>query len=217
MCGRYALVLSGKIDELPFVEESSQLELELPWECYNIAPTMRVPIVDSDRGVKLSTWGLIPHWSKTPPKRPLVNARLETAATKPSFRDAYKRHRCAVPASGFFEWTGPAKERVPYFIGPSESPYLWFAGLASWWERPEHKPLLSHTILTCSSMGTPLEDLHDRVPVALRRDQVSPWLGGEFQPEESDGKAFAEPYRVAREVNRTGHDDPSNLDPVEPS
>ena len=216
MCGRYALVLTGQIKELPFVEESSQLELELPWECYNIAPTLKVPILDSDGGLKPSTWGFIPHWSKTPPKSPLINARAETAAVKPSFRVAFKGHHCAVPTSGFFEWTGSAKDRIPYFIGPAQGELLWLAGLASSWTGPEGQKLLSHAILTRSSENTVLESLHDRCPVSLEESKVRAWIKGEAELDElACSTLFAHPYRVSKAVNKAANDSPTNLQAVE--
>ena len=213
MCGRYALVLTGKIKELPFVEISDQLELELPWECYNIAPTLKVPILDSDQSLKFSTWGMIPHWSKTPPKRPLINARAESAATKPSFRVAYKNHRCAIPSSGFFEWTGPPKKRVPHFIGPADDDLLWFAGLASLWKGPSE--ILSHTVLTRPADETRVAQLHDRCPVTLTADSLLPWLQGELDWEAlKTNDPFDEPYRVTTDMNKADNDSPKNLEPV---
>lgn len=216
MCGRYALVLSGKIKELPFVEVSDQLELELPWECYNVAPTMKVPILDSDGVLKYSTWGMIPHWSKSPPKRPLINARSETAAEKPSFRVAYRDHRCAIPISGFFEWSGPDKDRIPYFIPPAHDRLLWLAGLASRWRSPEGQELLTHSILTQTSEGTALATLHDRCPASLQESKVTDWLEGKAALVEALAHTpFAEPYEVTREVNKAANDSPKNLSPKE--
>jgi putative SOS response-associated peptidase YedK len=213
VCGRYALVLTGKIKELPFVEISDQLELELPWECYNIAPTLKVPILDADGALKFSTWGMIPHWSKTPPKRPLINARAETAATKPSFRTAYKSHRCAVPSSGFFEWTGPPKKRVPHFIPPAGGKMMWFAGLASLWKGPSE--ILSHAVLTRAAGETRISHLHDRCPVTLTTDAVLPWLNGELDWDAlTADDPFDQPYRVSTDVNKADNDTSSNLDPV---
>jgi putative SOS response-associated peptidase YedK len=206
--------LTGKIKELPFVEISDQLELELPWECYNIAPTLKVPILDVDRTLKFSTWGLIPHWSKTPPKRPLINARAETAASKPSFRVAYKNHRCAVPSSGFFEWTGPPKKRVPHFIGPAAGDLMWFAGLASLWKGPSSE-ILSHAVLTRAADDTRVARLHDRCPVTLTTGSMLRWLDGELDWNDLDSEEpFQEPYRVTNDVNKADNDSSTNLEPV---
>lgn len=213
MCGRYALVLSKEIDDLPFVEESSHLELELPWESYNIAPTQKVPILDRDCSLKLSTWGLIPHWSKQPPKRPLINSRLETAADKPSFRTAYKHHRCAVPAIGFFEWERLGKRSLPYFIPPPKGKLLWLAGLASYWDSPELGSLLTHCLLTRDSGATPLESLHHRCPVTLEENSIRGWLQGEVGADTLlSGTNFGVPYRVSDAVNKASWDDPSNIE-----
>lgn len=198
------------------MEISDQLELELPWECYNVAPTMQVPILDSDQNLKLSTWGMIPHWAKTPPKRPLINARAETAATKPSFRVAYKSHRCAIPSSGFFEWTGPPRDRVPHFIPPSSGNLMWFAGLASLWKGAGE--ILSHAVLTRSSGESTVARLHDRCPVTLTSETMAGWLKGELQWEEvASDDAFAEPFRVTSAVNKADNDSPTNLEPLSES
>lgn len=215
MCGRYVLELKATLEELPFEEESVQLELELPWECYNIAPTQKVPILDRDFTLRLSLWGLIPHWSKSPPKRPLINARSETVAEKPSFRVAYKRHRCIVPARGYFEWTGKSSERVPHYVPANDDGLLWFAGIASNWKNGEQDNLSSFSILTRSSEDTVVHELHHRCPVTLGDDQLRAWLEGELGVEEACGETrFGTPYRVTTEVNKAGNDHPRNIEPV---
>lgn len=212
MCGRYVLELAGKLDELEFEEESVQLELELPWECYNIAPTTAAPVLDSDLRLGLAVWGLIPHWAKSPPKRPLFNARSETAAEKNSFRYAYKNHRCAVPATAYFEWKRQGKEALPYCIKPREGEHFWFAGLHSRWGE---KPISSFCVLTRSSLGTASEELHDRCPVVLEPGLVGGWLDGSLSHPEAELKsALATPYQVSQAVNRASHDEPDNLNPL---
>ncbi len=217
MCGRYALALAGKLEGLPFTEDSAQLEIELPWESYNIAPGSQAPILDSDERLKLALWGLIPHWSKEPPKRPLFNARSETAASKPSFRTAYARHRCAVPASGFYEWekVGP-KTRKPYYMAAGSGPLLWLAGLASDWSGPDGGSLSTFCILTRCSAGTPVEKLHDRCPVTLSEEEILSWLKGEVSHRDLSPPQFLPPVAVHPNVNRAKHDSPQNILPLTP-
>mgnify|MGYP000082460971 CR=1 FL=1 len=218
MCCRYALTLAGKLDQISFPEESVQLELELPWECYNIAPTVQAPILDHDRTLKLSRWGLIPHWAKEPLKRPLFNARSETAASKNSFRTAYKEHRCAVPASGYFEWfQPPEQDKQPHFVRPQVEDLFWFAGLAcDWSAKGSEEAQSTFTILTRSSEGLPVAWLHDRSPIPLAWDDVKLWLDREIEVEDLESKhLFAAPYRVSTAVNSVRNDTPENIEPVE--
>jgi putative SOS response-associated peptidase YedK len=216
VCGRYALSLAGKLDELPFTEDSVQLELELPWECYNISPGTQAPILDSDGFLRLSLWGLIPHWSKTPPKRPLFNARSETADSKPSFRTAYKNHRCAVPASGYFEWEKiDRKTRHPYYISSRSGHLLWLAGLASTWKDQDGRPLSTFCVLTQSSDGSVVESLHHRCPVALQEHRIQAWVKGECSHQEAKADdVLRAPFRVSMSVNHARNDNPSNIQPI---
>lgn len=212
MCGRYALTLAGKLDEISFPEESVQLELELPWECYNVAPTVEAPILDHDRSLKLSRWGLIPHWAKTPTKRPLFNARSETVATKSSFRTAYQYHRCAVPATGYFEWLRSEEKKTPYFVRPQVEELFWLAGLACDWRNPEGAKNSTFTILTQASEGSSISWLHDRCPIPLDWDQVGLWLNRELEVDQIRTKALlGEPYKVAQLVNYVKNDSPENI------
>lgn len=217
MCGRYVLTLAGKLDDLPFVEESAQLELELPWECYNVSPGRFAPILDNDGHLKESWWGLVPHWADSPPKRTLVNARAETAADKPSFRVAYKNHRCAVPASGYFEWYREGKSKpLPYYIPPTDGGLFWFAGLASTWKQAEGGPRSTFCVLTQSSQGTVVSPVHDRVPVVLRHDKMEDWLQGRVDHlQASSTERLARPFRVSTSVNSVKNDSPENIKPLE--
>lgn len=217
MCGRYALELAGTLDSVPFPEESVQLELELPWECYNIAPTTRAPIIDHSRKLKLARWGLVPHWAKEPTKRPLINARSETVATKPSFRKAYHSSRCAVPASAYFEWlTTEDGSKKPYCIKPLVESQFWLAGLSWDWQQLKGEKIIStFTILTQSSEGSETAWLHDRCPVPLSWDDIVPWLNHEIEVEQLGNKELlSQPYPVTDKVNSAKNDSPENLLPI---
>ncbi len=214
MCGRYALMMTGEILELPFVEESEFPAIQIPWEHYNVCPGTSAPIVDNRGRLRPALWGLIPHWSKTPPSRPLFNARLETAAGKPSFREAWKKQRCAVPTSGFFEWKTEGKQRIPYHFAPVEDRgLLWLAGLASHWTSPEGDTRWTYTVLTEDSQGTVVEGIHHRQPVMLSLDEVGKWLTGTGNMPSSRA-GLKEPYQVSQSVNSAANDSPENLEPV---
>lgn len=151
---------------------------------WNIAPTGQLPVaaIDPRSGqhhLETAYWSLVPPWAKTlSSKYPTFNARAETAATKPTFRAAVQHGRCAIPVTGFYEWSGPPKARVPHAIfGPSR--VLAFAGLYSWWRAPgvdESEPWqLTATILTSPAEGR-MREVHDRMPVFLSPGRTMDWL-----------------------------------------
>lgn len=166
--------LADWISDGPTAEHSS----------WNIAPTQDIPIVFTDPHTGANRfapayWSLIPSWAKTLRlKFPTFNARAETVATKPTFKAAVKHSRCAIPVTGFYEWSGPKGARVQHVIQGPE-PVLPIAGLYSWWRVPGSDPeapyLLTATVLTTASIGR-IASLHDRMPVFLHRDLVSDWL-----------------------------------------
>lgn len=159
---------------------------------FNVFPTDTIPFLrlpaDSDR-LELATgrWGMVPHWWKeAKPPKTSFNARLEEAAEKPMWRDAWSRARCLVPAEGWYEWravervdpsTGeirPAKR--PYFIRRKDGAILCFAALTAWWKHPKTgEALRSCAILTADAQG-PLAEIHDRTPVVLPESAHAQWL-----------------------------------------
>jgi len=182
MCGRYAL--DHHEDDLASLFEVETFPLE---ERYNIAPSQYVPVVrarpDGSRELDSMRWGLIPHWVKEPKefKANLFNARAESAADKPSFRDAMRKGRCLLPASGFYEWKQEGPRKQPYFIRRTDGAPLALAGLYAHWGRGEGA-LLSCTILTTDANGD-VAALHDRMPLILERTDWSRWLDpGEVEP-----------------------------------
>lgn len=185
MCGRYTLYTHE--DDLAALFEAKPLPLR---EHYNIAPTQEVPVVterqDGSRELSYMRWGLIPHWVKDPAdfKNTLFNARSESAAEKPSFRDAMKSGRCILPASGFYEWKGEGGSKQPYYIQRQDGQPMAFAGLYSAWTKGD-KPLMSCTILTTDATG-PIKALHHRVPVILEPDEWDRWM----DPSEHDATAI---------------------------
>ena len=121
-------------------------------------------------------WGLHPHWKKQPPEgRPMFNARVETAAEKPSFRTPMRRRRALIPATGWYEWEGVEKPRTPYYIHEDDQELFAFAGLWDQWRVDEGITLLSATILTTSAVGQ-MKHLHHRMPVRLPKNQWNNWL-----------------------------------------
>jgi putative SOS response-associated peptidase YedK len=182
MCGRFTQLFTWRdLFELYALSNVDAPNLRPSW---NVAPAQDVGVVveeDGGRLLKTMRWGLIPSWAKEEKiGNSLINARLETAATKPAFRAAWKARRCLIPASGFYEWRAmpqglskkPAKQ--PFYISRKDGQPLTFAGL---WERWGKEGLLSCTILTTEAGGT-IRELHDRMPVMLDKRSVEGWLGG---------------------------------------
>ena len=157
------------------------------WEPhYNIAPGTVIPVIAYDgtrsRKVVPMRWGLHPHWKKTPPEgRPMFNARVETAAEKPSFRTPMRRRRALIPASGWYEWEGVEKPKTPYHIFENDEPLFAFAGLWDQWRVDEGITLLSCTILTTPAVGD-VKHLHHRMPVRLPKERWNDWLDWDKGP-----------------------------------
>jgi len=226
MCGRYTLTVD--LDQI--AEEFGLVEVRdiMPNPRYNIAPTQHVPVVrscDGKRSLDLLRWGLIPSWAKDADiGNRMINARGETAAEKPAFRGAFKKRRCLVPATGFYEWKkGAAKgPKQPYHIHRKDDRPFAFAGLWESWTDPDDASVETFTILTTDANAT-LRPLHHRMPVILPRDAYDAWLTAGAD-EVDDVKALLRPFDenalaatpVDTRVNSPRHDDPACLAPVDP-
>ena len=184
MCGRFVVARAS-------AELAAELDADIVTEhpapvSYNIAPTTQIPVAidtmadDGTRHRRLESakWGLVPSWAKdeTVAVR-AFNARSESAAAKPTFRDSVRKRRAAIPADGYYEWrTAADGSKQPHYIHPADGSLLLFAGLYAWWQRPDNSWLLSATILTRQSPAGPLAELHDRIPVFLNHDDLTQWL-----------------------------------------
>lgn len=155
---------------------------------YNVAPTQPLAVVlqrEEGRFVELHRWGLVPAWSKSVGQQGarLINARAETVADSPAYRNSFLRRRCLVPADGFYEWQKPPGgkgPKAPHWIHlPDQRPFA-MAGL---WERwgPKDDPLLTYTILTTRA-GPDVQPYHPRQPVLLPRDAWDAWLARDTAP-----------------------------------
>jgi putative SOS response-associated peptidase YedK len=148
---------------------------------YNITPGQPVAVVrtgsDGQRRVGALRWGLVPFWAKDATiGRRLVNARLETLTDKPAFREAAARRRCLIAASGFYEWSAAARGgRQPFFVRAAAEPLLAFAGLWERWRGPDAQTLETCVIVTTAANPL-LASIHDRMPVALAREDQPLWL-----------------------------------------
>ena len=190
---------------------------------YNLAPTDTVDAVipgDSANRLVSMRWGLVPSWWKKSLKEvpATFNARAETVAGKPMFRDAFRRHRCIIPASGYYEWRKTPGGRQPYYISAGDGGVLSFAGLWDRWTHPQTgEPLMSCTVIVTDA-NVFARAIHDRMPVLLEPADFSAWLGGDGGTEllRPAAEEKLRMWPVSRRVNRTGSgdDDPTLPDEV---
>jgi putative SOS response-associated peptidase YedK len=221
MCGRYTLhVPTRALMDLFDLPEVPDL---LPR--YNVAPSQEVPVVrqrGEARELTLLRWGLIPFWSKDPKRGPTpINARSDSAAEKPAFRTAFRRHRCLLPADGFYEWKKEGTKKQPVlFRMRDEGPFA-FAGLWDRWEGPDGQIIQSCTLLTTEPNAL-VETVHDRMPVILPPEAYDLWLDPSVH-EPSRVQPLLRPYPaeamtatlVSPRVNSPREDAPDLIAPIE--
>jgi putative SOS response-associated peptidase YedK len=218
MCGRYALV-SGA-EELVEAFDVPLPGFELVAR-YNIAPGQDVPVVAEDRRGRrmgLLRWGLVPGW-KDQPGSGLVNARSETVRTTPSFRDAFSRRRCLVPADGFYEWRREGDRKVPHWFHPRDGSVVSFAGIWERWSRPDAEPRHTFAILTTEA-NADVAPIHDRMPVVVAPEHRALWLSRASDSDDLAGILRPAPrgtfgsHEVSTRVNRADEDDPGLIEPL---
>ena len=176
MCGRF--VVTPDPETIARFFGVDEIAAEDHGASYNVAPTDSIYGIAEHHGQRLLgafRWGLIPWWSKK--KGPLhINARAESVASKPAFRDAFTRRRCLIPADGFYEWETSEDGKQPYFIHAPDGEMLAFAGIWSRWTDPETlEEQTTAAIITTKSAGD-VSSLHDRMPVILPRRLWDAWL-----------------------------------------
>jgi len=221
MCGRYELSSHPTAIALAFgLAHPPELRPR-----YNIAPTQQVPIVRVDQAGRRELvqlrWGLIPRWAKDPSiGARMFNARAETVAEKPAFRVAYAKHRCLVPASGFYEWQASSAGKQPMHIGLPDGRPFGMAGLYERWRSPADEVVDSCTIITTRASDA-LRPIHDRMPVIVAEAEHARWL----DPANAELADLLEPwageallaYPVSTRVNVAANDDPQLREPLQPS
>lgn len=194
MCGRFALPHNPDVIALQFgVGMLSQFKAR-----FNIAPSTDILIVKEDPGkgrtANLYRWGLIPGWAKDPGfGYKLANARGDTVAEKPSFRSAFKRWRCLVPASGFYEWKAVSGKKQPFYIRPKGQDLFGLAGITELWKGPDG-PVHTVSLIT-TEPNELMRTIHDRMPVIIPTSDYCDWLDPENQDTESL-KVFIRPFRA---------------------
>lgn len=212
MCGRFAM--TPKTDEVEKLVPGTKVKTEVR-NRYNLAPTQNALIIRKNEGYEAieARWGLIPFWAKDESiGNKLINARSETVATKPAFKNAFKKKRCLIVASGFFEWRKDKESggKTPFFIKMKSGEPFTFAGLYDVWDKGDD-PLLTTTILT----GEPnelIKEIHNRAPIIVPESKRELWLDEEaseeelfdlFSPYSADEM---EAYEVSKAVNNPRND-----------
>lgn len=208
MCGRFTITLTiGLAERFGVKHTSRQLAPR-----YNIAPSQPVPVVvrgeDEGRELEEMVWGLVPHWAHDPATAGhAINARAESLEDRPTFRDPFLRHRCLVPANGFYEWKKEGKSREPYYIHRQDDELVAIAGLYDIWRGPGGAELRSFVIVT-TEPNSLVTRYHDRMPAILRTEDEERWLSPGRLAREAVREILspypAEPleaYRVSRKVN----------------
>ncbi len=179
MCGRFAFYSPSEAAAALFGATGS---VDFPPR-YNIAPTQSVAAVrhgaDNERELVALRWGLIPFWAKDPSiGNRMINARAETVAEKPSYRNAYKHRRCVVLADGFYEWRKEGGGKTPYFISLASGKPFGLAGLWENWTDRETGESVQTTTLITTDANDFMAPLHHRMPVILEPGMAGDWLAG---------------------------------------
>jgi putative SOS response-associated peptidase YedK len=230
MCGRYAFAE----DELTVADVFGQCISNMPLALrYNIAPSQEAPVLLTSRAGqregRMLRWGFVPFWAKEPSiGMRMLNARSETVAEKPAYRHAVKKHRCLIPASGFYEWKKleDGKRKQPYYIHHADGAPIAFAGLRSSWrdkEADEDAPALETFTILTTRPNDLMGSIHDRMPVIVGPDDFDRWL----DPAVDDVTALSDlftPYdaklmaahTVSTHVNSPRNDDARCVQMIDP-
>ncbi len=224
MCGRYVVAY----DPETLVSGFSVLRVPPFPKRWNVAPQSEVPVVhetrEGERVVTLMRWGLLPHWARDPALgHKLNNARAEGVFDKPSFRQAIRRRRCLLPASGFYEWQAGPSGKQPYYISRRDGFPFAMAGLFEAWRAGEDQPWQLTCCVITTEPNALMAPIHDRMPVLLGRQDWDHWLARDRQ----DPAAIApllvpcdpaemQAWPVSRAVNRGSAEGEALVLPIAP-
>jgi putative SOS response-associated peptidase YedK len=174
MCGRYALYADPALIARTFrADVGTDLTLS-----FNIAPGQNAPVIRMNHGKRelvALRWGLVPPWSRGPDSRlSMINARADSVAKKPAYREAFRRRRCLIPASGFYEWGKGKGSRTPFYLRQRSRTLMALAGLWEHWGK-DGTAIESFVIIVTSASGASAE-IHDWTPVVLAQGNWDAWL-----------------------------------------
>ena len=222
MCGRF--VGYRNLDELKEFFPIDRANCDVTAN-FNVAPSQEILAIFSNQGknwLDKFHWGLVPFWAKDPSiGNRMINARAETVAEKPSFKNAFKKRRCLIIADGFYEWKGPKGQKQPMLITlPDKKPFA-FAGLWESWQKKDPEAVYRSCSIITTEASASIRDIHHRMPVILKPDVYATWLN----PENQDITALKNilikeclnqlgSYPVSKKVNSTRNNDASFLDPI---
>ena len=218
MCGRTSLFVPQSVLEDQF--DATSVEPITPR--YNIAPGDELATIQNDAPdeIDLLEWGLLPSWVDDPSNSPKpINARAETVAEKPMFRDAFEERRCLILADGFYEWKGQRGSKQPYRITRTDDQPFAFAGLWEQYEEPSGETLETVTIITTDANEV-VADVHDRMPVMLEASDEQTWLTASDQ-EVLQGVLDPYPadqlraYPVSKKVNNPANDSAEVIEEID--
>lgn len=215
MCGRFALTATE--DEL--IKHFSLVQGFNMVPRYNIAPSQWIPVIkDLPSHLGFAQWGFIPAWAKsTPDKKPMahINARSETVQSKPTFKQAFKKRRCLVPASGYYEWKTVKGKKQPYYISVPSQPILAFMALWEIWSDDDNDRLETCTLITAQA-NDQLSRVHERMPLICLPEHYAAWLNTKTKSDQLD--SLLQPtsldysiYPVSTKVNSPKFDEASCL------
>ena len=223
MCGRFTV----KSDPAKVRQAFRLLSIPNLMPRYNVAPTQDIAVVGLGKnGPNLiqMRWGLVPSWSKDPKAgAPLINARADTVAVKPSFRESFRKRRCLIVADGFYEWTGEKEQKQAWYITLASGEPFGFAALWERWRPPagaSGEPILSAAIVTTDANDA-IAHIHHRMPVILDPADHAAWLDPDAAPDHLAGllkplpSASVQAYRVGKTVNAVRNDGPECVAPLE--
>lgn len=216
MCGRFVIELP--VDAMAKLFAAAPANNLPPVPNFNVCPTTQVHVVssgESGRKLRPMRWGFLPHWYKSPTDGPLlINARAETIAEKPAFRNACRERRCILPISGFYEWTRDGDVRLPWYITRADGAPMAMAGVWQTWGE-DHAPTCA--VVTTDANG-PMSTIHHRMPVILEQQDWGKWLGEEGKGAallmRSAGDDVLKFHRVGTEVNSNRASGPELIEPV---
>jgi putative SOS response-associated peptidase YedK len=222
MCGRFVRHSSLELIEKTFNVDRPAFEAT---QSYNIAPTQAVLAVvrNGHAGLVQLHWGLVPFFAKDASGASrMINARSETLATKPSFRNAFRKRRCLIVADGFYEWTGPKGQKQAWYITlPSDGPFG-FGGLWELWRADDRKTELRSCAIITTDASPGLRDIHNRMPVILRAGAHDAWLDPANQDAErlqpilqNDCHVEFKRTAVSSRVNYVGNADAGCIEPLQ--
>lgn len=222
MCGRYVNAAKREEVEKQFKATFSESKSK---PRYNIAPSQMIDAVLNQDGETILTelkWGLVPSWAKDAEiGQKMINARSETLAEKPSFKTAFKKRRCIIPATGFYEWKKGAGGKQPYYFYLNDSPLFGFAGLYEEWTDKTTGELLETCAIITAEANDVLKPVHNRMPVILKSESYDLWLDEKVDELDSLQKLLV-PYSakkmnshpVSRSVNIPDVDSEELIKPV---